>query len=203
MLQKLDGLAEQPQHRLVRLVGERQRGGGELLAGLQGQHVRAFAVGIGDDQTVGAGLQRVDHRVGEGLAILHDRQVRAECRCLAANGGQGIGQRRQKGIELRVVLELRVGRRTDSENSAVDAGGSSRLDRQRARIGLVENQLQLIADEQIDAVEARVGGGLVELVAKLIECGDQVCADGIGADCRRADAAVDRRSRDAGNREGG
>jgi hypothetical protein len=38
------GLAEQAQHSLVRLRCQRQRGGGELLAGLQSQHVGAFLV---------------------------------------------------------------------------------------------------------------------------------------------------------------
>src|SRR5690606_31254893 len=59
--------SEQPQHRLVGLRRHRQRRRRELLAGLQGKKVRRFLVGIGKDEAVGAGLQRVDHRLGEVL----------------------------------------------------------------------------------------------------------------------------------------
>src|SRR5436305_7745723 len=56
------GLAEQAQHVPVRLGGKRQGGRRELLAGLQREQVGAFLVGVGERQTVGSGLQRVDHR---------------------------------------------------------------------------------------------------------------------------------------------
>src|SRR5262245_17718244 len=65
-------LAKQPQHRLIGLRGERQRRGRKLLAGLQRQHVGAFLIVVGEDEVVGADLQRVDHRLGELGAILHD-----------------------------------------------------------------------------------------------------------------------------------
>src|SRR5664279_789614 len=70
-------LAEQPQHVLVGLRSERQRGGRQLLAGLQRKQVGAFLVGVGEREVVRAGLQRVDRRLGEVLADLHDRQARA------------------------------------------------------------------------------------------------------------------------------
>ena len=71
-------LLEQAEHVLVGLRGERQGGGRQLLAGLQGEQVGAFLVGVGERQVVGAGLQRVDRRLGEVLADLHGRQARAE-----------------------------------------------------------------------------------------------------------------------------
>ena len=39
---------------------KRQRGRGQLLAGLQGEQVGAFLVGVGESEVVGAGLQRGD-----------------------------------------------------------------------------------------------------------------------------------------------
>src|SRR5690606_38663919 len=57
-------LAEERQHRLVGLSGQRQRRGRQRLAGLQGEQVGTFLVGVGDDEVVGAGLQRVDHGLG-------------------------------------------------------------------------------------------------------------------------------------------
>src|SRR5689334_8430744 len=49
------GLAEETQHRLVGLRGERQGRRGQLLAGLQGQEVRTFLVGVGQHEVVRAG----------------------------------------------------------------------------------------------------------------------------------------------------
>src|SRR5690606_30437543 len=72
------GSAEQAQHVLVGLRSKRQSGGRKLLAGLQGQQVRAFLVRVGEGEGVGAGLQRVDRRLGEVLADLHGGQAGAE-----------------------------------------------------------------------------------------------------------------------------
>src|SRR6185312_13790007 len=88
------GLLEQPQYVLIRLSGERQRRSGELLARLQGQQVGALFIGVRERQVVGAGLQRVDHRLGEILANLHRLQIRAQRLRLRAQG-------RQRGGELR------------------------------------------------------------------------------------------------------
>src|SRR2546427_318484 len=74
--------AEQAQHAVGGLRGERQRSGRQLLAGLQRQKVGAFLVGIREHQVVRADLQRVDRRLGEVLTGLHDRQARAEVRRL-------------------------------------------------------------------------------------------------------------------------
>ena len=103
-------LAEQPQHRLVGLRRERQRGGGKLLAGLQGQHVGAFLVGVGQHQIVGAGLQRADQVLGEVLTGLHGGELRAE--------GRGLGAQRLQcgvdGAERRVDVANRSGSRRRS-----------------------------------------------------------------------------------------
>ena len=56
-----------------------------------------FLVGVGEHQVVGAGLQRVDHVLGEVLAVLHDRQVRTEGRSLRAQRVQsGLSGRRAR-----------------------------------------------------------------------------------------------------------
>jgi len=75
---------EQPQHRLVGLRGQRQGRGGQLLTGLQGEEVCAFLVGVGQDQVVGAGLQRSDQVLGEVLTGLHRGEVGTEVRRLRA-----------------------------------------------------------------------------------------------------------------------
>ena len=49
-------LPEQPQHVLVGLRGQRQRGGRQLLAGLQGEQVGALLVAVGEREVVGAGI---------------------------------------------------------------------------------------------------------------------------------------------------
>src|SRR5690606_38907149 len=54
-------LAEERQHWLVGLRGRRQRGCRQRLAGVQGEQVGTFLVGVGHDEVVGAGLQRVEH----------------------------------------------------------------------------------------------------------------------------------------------
>src|SRR5450759_2601649 len=80
-------LAEQPQHALVGLRCERQRGGRQLLASLQREQVGAFLVGVGEGEGGGTALQRVDRRLGEVLADLHGRQT----------GAQRLGLRLQRG----------------------------------------------------------------------------------------------------------
>ena len=53
------GLAEQLEHRLVRLVGDRECRDFQLLLGLLGEQVGALLVLVGRDQVAGAGLQRL------------------------------------------------------------------------------------------------------------------------------------------------
>src|ERR1019366_8157992 len=71
-------LAEQPQHVLVGLRSERQRGGRQLLAGLQCKQVGTFLVRVGKGEGGSTRLQRVDCRLGEVLADLHGRQTGAQ-----------------------------------------------------------------------------------------------------------------------------
>src|SRR3954447_299250 len=59
------GLTEEAEHCLVGLSRQRQRCRRQRLAGLQGEQVGAFLVGIGEDEVVRTGLQGVDHRLRE------------------------------------------------------------------------------------------------------------------------------------------
>src|SRR6185437_1339247 len=99
-------LAEQAENVLVGLRGERQRGGRQRLAGLQGEEVGAFLVGVGKDEVVRTGLQGVHHRLGEVLAGLHDRQRRTERRRLRAQRRQRGGHRVRNSVERGVVGEV-------------------------------------------------------------------------------------------------
>ena len=140
-LESLSNLLEQAEHALAGLRGERQRGGRELLAGLQREQVGAFLVGIGEGEAVGAGLQRVDHRLGEVLADLHRRQVGAERLGLATQRGQRGCQVGGGGVDVGVGSP-RVGSGRDSE-----AGGRVGHARHGHRRGaaFVEDDRQVVA----------------------------------------------------------
>src|SRR5215207_7764901 len=84
---------EQAEHVLVGLRRERQSGGAQLLAGLQGEEVCSFLVRVGESEVRRTGFEDVDHRLGEVLTGLDDREVRAELRCLDA-------QRLDAGLEV-------------------------------------------------------------------------------------------------------
>src|ERR1700761_1089611 len=71
-------LAEQLQHARLRLVGERERGDRDRLAGRQRLAVGRFLVGVGQRQGRRTGLQNVDQGLVEVLTDLHDREVRTE-----------------------------------------------------------------------------------------------------------------------------
>src|SRR6185437_6005695 len=100
-------LTEQLQHALLRLVGERQRGHRDRLAGRQRLAVGRFLVGVGQRQVRGAGLQHVDQVLGEVLTDLHDRQVRTEVRGFRAQRGRDVGQRTQHLVRRVRVQEVR------------------------------------------------------------------------------------------------
>src|SRR5664280_1358536 len=85
-------LAEQPQHVLVGLRSERQRGGRQLLAGLQREQVGTFLVRVGQGEGGRTALQRIDRRLGEILADLHGRQAGAECLRLRLQRGERSAQ---------------------------------------------------------------------------------------------------------------
>src|ERR1700759_4889433 len=76
--------AQELKHALLRLVGERQRGHGDRLAGRQRLAVGRFLVGIGQRQVRRTGLQHVDQVLVEVLTDLHDREVRTERRSFRA-----------------------------------------------------------------------------------------------------------------------
>src|SRR5450759_3478774 len=85
-------LAEQPQHVLVGLRSERQRGGRQLLAGLQREQVGAFLVGVGEREGGRTALQRIDHRLGKVLTGLHHRQTGAQRLRLRLQRGERCSQ---------------------------------------------------------------------------------------------------------------
>ena len=66
----LPGSAQQLQHALLRLVGQRQRGHRDRLPGRQRLAVGRFLVGVGQRQVRCAGLQHVDQVLVEVLADL-------------------------------------------------------------------------------------------------------------------------------------
>src|SRR5690606_3036460 len=70
-------LAEQLQHTLLRLVGQRQRRDRDRLTGRQRLAVGGFLVGVGQRQVGRTGLQHVDQILREVLTDLHNRQIGA------------------------------------------------------------------------------------------------------------------------------
>src|ERR1700679_1647308 len=104
------GSAQQLQHALLRLVGERQRGDRDRLAGRQRLAVGRFLVRIGQRQVGRTGLQHVDQALVEVLADFHDRQVRTKRGGLGAQRGGGLGQRRQHVVGGVVIQEVGTGR---------------------------------------------------------------------------------------------
>src|SRR6185436_2249837 len=100
---------------LLRLVGERERGDRNRLAGRQRLAVRRFLVGVGQGQVRRTGLQHVDQVLGEVLTDLHDREVRTERGCLRT-------QRRARAAE---GSDLRVGRTVVQEVGSGSQGGQT------------------------------------------------------------------------------
>src|SRR6185369_14903319 len=71
---------EQTQDGLLRLIGETEADGAELLSGLQLQHIRAFLVLVGLHQLVGALRQHIGESLGVVEARGDDVQVVVERR---------------------------------------------------------------------------------------------------------------------------
>src|SRR5262249_60240707 len=122
--------------------------------GVEGEEVWVFLVRVGGGGGVRAGLQRVDHRLGEALADLHGRQVRAERLGLRTQLGQrgrevGAGQS-DVGAGAPVVVGV-----VDAE--AVRIVGH-RGDGDARSAGLVQGDRQVVAVQQVDAVEAGIAG---------------------------------------------
>src|SRR6185312_10006644 len=97
--------AQQLQDAGLRLVGERERGDRDRLAGRQRLAVGRFLVGVGQRQVRRTRLQHVDQVLVEVLTDLHDREVRTERGSLRAQRGGRRVQRRQRLVGRRVVQE--------------------------------------------------------------------------------------------------
>src|SRR4029077_14836375 len=86
------GSAQELKHALLRLVGKRERGDRDRLAGGQRLAVRRFLIGVGQRQVRRTGLQHVDQVLREVLTDLHDREVRTQ-------GGGLRAQRRAGAVQ--------------------------------------------------------------------------------------------------------
>ena len=101
-----------------------------------------------------SGLQHVDQVLIEVLANLHDREVRTESRSLGTKQAAGGAELGQCGVRGRVVQEVRArGQRSKAKAHRVEGHA---LNVQRGLAGLVKGQLEIIAVQQIDAVEGRI-----------------------------------------------
>src|SRR5665647_1599599 len=146
-------LAEQPQHVLVGLRSERQRGGRQLLAGLQRKQVGAFLVGVGEREGGRTGLQRIDRRLGEFLADLHGRQTGAQRLRLRLQRGERCSQigRGRSNVSGGAPA---VGRSVDAERPSAGVGVVDGGHGDGRSAGLVQRDREAVAAEQVDAVEA-------------------------------------------------
>src|SRR6185436_19116106 len=113
-----------------------------------------FLVGVGQRQVGGAGLQHVDQVLGEVLTNLHNRQVRAEGRSFRPQQSTGGADRREHLVRRVVVLEVRAGDQRIQAQARCIVGDAG--DVERGLAGLVEGQLQVVAVQQVDAVEGRI-----------------------------------------------
>src|SRR4051794_25136586 len=107
---RFQDLAEQLEHALLGLVGQRQRGHRDRLAGGEGPAVRRFLFGVGQRQVGRAGLQHVDQVLREVLTDLHDREVRTEGRSLGPERAAGCAEDAKSLVCRSVVQEVRPAR---------------------------------------------------------------------------------------------
>jgi hypothetical protein len=145
---------------LIRLVGDRQCRDFQLLPGLQGQQVGALLVLVRENKVARAGLQRVAHVLLEILAGLDRRGVGAECfslRAYVADRAINRGLCRRDGC---AALESAGGDCRKAKACAVEVYAG---DVQRTRPVLVEEHLQIISGEQVDAVVGSVASQLIDL----------------------------------------
>src|ERR1700738_3832287 len=171
------GSAQQLQHALLRLVGERQRGHRDRLARRQRLAVGRFLVGIGQRQIGGAGLQHVDQVLVEVLTELHDRQVRTQGRRLGTERGAGRAEYGERLVRRVVVQEVRAhGQRRQAQAAGAvgDAG-----DAERGLCGFVEGQLEVVTIQQVDAVEGRILSGRRDLRDDVVVLADQAGTRGL------------------------
>src|SRR3984957_17882660 len=133
------GSAEQLKHALLRLVGKRQRGNRDRLAGRQRLAVGRFLVRIGDRQVGCAGLQHVDQVLRKILANLNDRQVGTQRRCFRLQRAARSAERGQHAVGRIVVQEIGAGhQRRQTKASCAEIRP---VDGKGGLAGLVERQL--------------------------------------------------------------
>src|SRR5438874_6290164 len=143
--------AQQLQHARLRLVGQRQRRDRDRLTGRQRLAVRRFLVGIGQSQVGRAGLEHVDQVLGEVLPDLHDRQVRTQRRSLRPQSVGRAADLRNDRVRRGVIEEVCAGdQRSKAKPRRVKRHA---LDGESGLAGLVEDQLEVVAVEQVYAVE--------------------------------------------------
>src|SRR5439155_16307096 len=195
-LETLLRLLQELEHALLRLVGERERGDRDRLAGRQRLAVGRLLVGVGQGQVGRPGLQHIDDVLREILADLHDGKVGAERRGLGAQRAAGVVERGQHLACQHVVDEVGAGGEL-CKAEAIRVEADSR-NRQRRLAGFVEDQLQRVAVQKVDAVERRILRRGLDLVNDLIVLSDQGGTRGlrnrVGNRCndRTADAATER-----------
>jgi hypothetical protein len=169
--------AQQLKHALLGLVGQRQRGDRDRLAGRQRLAVGRFLVGIGQRQIGRSGLQHVDQVLREVLAELHDRQVRTQGRRFGAERGAGRAEQGKRLVGRGVVQEVRAGNQRSKAKARRVEGHA--LDSQSGLAGFVEGQLEIVAVQQVDAVERGVLRRRRDLLDDVIVLADQVGANGL------------------------
>ena len=171
------GLPQELEDALLGGVGQRQGRDAHRLTGRQRLRVRRFLVQVGVRQVGRTRLQHVDQLLGEVLAVLNDRQVRAQG---ARRGGQrvaGAGQGRQGLVDVRVqqevaetVLAGRAVRVGDRGQAEAVRGRVDRGDVEVGATGVVELDVHVIAlaGNEVDAVVAGVAGELRDLVEQVV-----------------------------------
>ena len=171
--------AQELKHALLGLVGERERGDRDRLAGRQRLAVGRFLVGVGQGQVGRTGLQHVDQVLVEVLTDLHDGQVRTQGGRLGAEHGAGrveLGELRVGGT---VVQEVGArGQRGKAEAGRVEG---DTVDGECGLGGFIEGQLEVVAIQQIDTVEGQILRGCRDLRDDVV-----VLAHQAGANCLRS-----------------
>src|SRR6185312_2845637 len=156
---------EELERRAIGSLCERQRGGRNLLAGLQGKEHRAVLVGIVGGECAGAIVECVDHRRVEIEARLHDRSHCPE-------GRRGRLQLRERVIDVTERgIDVAIGLKVAAAGGYAEPGGGEvgAIDGHRGRAGFVECYWQGRAGKQVDPIEAGVLGGEVDLRYQRVE----------------------------------
>src|SRR5688572_12479925 len=196
---------EQPQDGLLRLVGQRQRDGAELLTSLQRQDVRTLFVLVGQRQLAGAFLQHVRERRREIEAGQQRVAVRAERRRRRPQFQLRGVQLADRIVDIRAIVPEVL---SEVELQALTV----RLDvladnRDRAGVGLVQLHSQVVGVVAVNQLLSRQSGRLASIGATHVERRRAVarelttdlvahrCVDRIaGGQTRRGEVQVERRT---------